>query len=136
MSSNRPFGVSFLSILLIIGGIFDVVGSIIFLLNRNNEDVQRVGDVTSGQLTGYAIAGIVIGVVVILVAFALRNGSNFARYLIGFIALLRLATLIWLVIAYHSVHWYNAFWPMALYALVFGYLFFDEDAKRFFEARA
>jgi hypothetical protein len=36
------------------------------------------------------------------------------------------------VISLHSVHWYHALWPTAIYLLVAGYLLFDEDAKAYF----
>lgn len=45
-------------------------------------------------------------------------------------------SLIWVVVAYHSIHWYTAMWALAIYALVAGYLLFDEDAKAYYAGRA
>ena len=39
----------------------------------------------------------------------------------------------WVTIAYHRVHWYDSLAPTLIYALVAGYLMFDEDAKKFFD---
>jgi hypothetical protein len=52
---------------------------------------------------------------------------------IAIIAMMRLAALIWAVIAYHRVHWYNAFAPTVILGLVVWFLLFDENARRFFE---
>jgi hypothetical protein len=132
--ANRPFGVSFLSLLLIIGGIVDVIAGILVWFNDDAEVLKSISH-TQGEIRTYAIVSIIIGVVVVLLGFALRRGSNLARTFIGLIALIRLGTLVWVVIAYHQVHWYQALWPAVIYLLVAGYLFLDEDAKAFFAGR-
>lgn len=132
-SAHRPFGVGLLSILFMIVGVLEVIGGISVLVQSNDDDFLRGVDVSSSDLQRYAIVGIIFGIIVILVGSALRKGSNWARYLVGFIAAFRLFSLIWIVLAYHNVHWYNAFWPLAIYALVFGYLFYDDDAVAYYE---
>jgi hypothetical protein len=130
---RRPFGVSLLSILIIIGGVFDVLGGILLLFERNDRESQVDFDMTSSQITWWAIGAIIIGVVAILVAVALRNGSQFARYLIAVIAAIRLISLIFALIRFDSIHWYHALVPLLVYGLVTYYLFFDKDAKGFFD---
>ena len=51
---RRPFGVGFLSILLIIAGVLDVLASLILLLHRNDDDLLNTLDVSQGNLTAYA----------------------------------------------------------------------------------
>lgn len=130
---HRPFGVGFLSLLIIIGGVLDIVAAVVLLFQRDNEDLLDAVDVSKGDIATYAIVAIVLGVVVVAVGAALRRGENWSRLLVGLIALVRLGTVVWLVAAYHHIHWYNAVWPTVLYALVAGYLFLDDDAKAYFE---
>ena len=132
---RRPFGVGFLSILVILGGILDLVGGIVLLTQRNDDDLLETIGATSSDVTTAAIVAIAFGVVVILVGSALRNGANWARMLIGIIAVVRIAGFVWLAFAYHRVHWYDSLGPVIIYSAVAGYLFFDDDAKRFFGDR-
>lgn len=129
---RRPFGISFLSLLLIVGGALDIIGGIVLLTQRNDESLLDSIGATSSDLTTYGIVAIIFGVVVILLAGALRNGSGFARLFIGFVAVARAAAFIWVAFAYHRVHWYDSLGPVLIYALIAGYLFFDDDAQEFF----
>ena len=130
---NGPFGVRLLSILIMVAGILDVVAGVFVLFQRGDDDLLAAVDVTDGDITTYGIFAIAFGVVVVLVARGLQTGANWARLLVAIIAAVRLASVIWLIVAYHHIHWYNAIWPTILYGLVAGYLFFDEDAKKFFK---
>ena len=127
-----PFGVRFLSILLYIGAILDIIAGIVLLTERNDTDLLASIGATTSDVTTYGVATIVMGVIVFLVASALRSGANWARLLIGLIAIVRVVGLIWVTIGYHRVHWYDSLGPTIIYLLVAGYLFFDEDAKAFY----
>jgi hypothetical protein len=129
---RRPFGVSLLSLLIVLGGILDIISSIFLLADSNDDDLLSELDVTSDDVTTYAWVTIIAAIIVIIVGYALRMGANWARLVIGIIALFRLASLIWVVASYHAVHWYHALWPTAIYLLVAGYLFFDKDAKAYY----
>ncbi len=127
-----PFGVRFLSILLYVGAVLDILAGILLITQRNSDDVLDSVGATSGEITTLGVITIVFGVVVFMIASALRGGSNFARLLVGVIAVVRLIALIWVSISYHRVHWYDSIAPTLVYLLVAGYLFFDDDAKAFF----
>ena len=127
-----PFGVRFLSILLYIGAILDIIAGIVLLTERNDTDLLASIGATTSDVTTYGVATIVMGVIVFLVASALRSGANWARLLIGLIAIVRVVGLIWVTIGYHRVHWYDSLGPTVIYVLVAGYLFFDEDARSYY----
>lgn len=129
--ARRPFGVSFMSLMIMALGILEAVEGFLVLFQRSNTDLLEATGVSSGQIATYAVFTIMFGVIVVLVGLALRTGQSWARYVVGVLAAVRLVSLIWVVVAYHSIHWYTAIWPMAVYALVAGYLFFDDDAKAF-----
>lgn len=128
---RRPFGVSFLSLVLVALGVLEIVAGVITLFQRGDSQLLAAIDVNASQITTYAVFTIMYGFIVMLVGLALRTGQSWARYVVGGLAAVRLASLIWVVVAYHSIHWYSALWPMVVYALVAGYLFFDDDAKAF-----
>ena len=132
-TARRPFGVGFLSILLIISGIFDVVAGIVLIaVNVDDTLRQELREVTEGSVTTYAIVTIAFGVIAILTGVGLRNGANWARGLVAGVAVGRLVVLVWAVIAYHGLHWYQAILPTALYVMIAAYLLGDEDTKRYF----
>jgi hypothetical protein len=128
---RRPFGVSFLALMLVALGVLEVVAGVITLFQRGDSQLLSAIDLTASQITTYAVFTIMYGAIVVLVGLALRTGQSWSRYVVGGLAAVRLASLIWVVVAYHSIHWYSALWPMVVYALVAGYLFFDDDAKAF-----
>jgi len=128
---RRPFGISFMSLMIMALGLLEVVGGVLLLFQRGNEELLAAVDVTSSQLTTYAVFSLMLGVIVVLGGLALRAGQSWSRYVVGVVAAVRLASLIWVVVSYHSIHWYSAIWPMVIYALAAGYLFFDDDAKAY-----
>ena len=129
---HRPFGVSLLSWILILSGALQIGGGIFLIVQRNDNDILDSVDATSSEVTSLAIATIVFGVLALVVGVAMRNGAKWARTLIGGLALLNVGLLVFAAISYHQLHWYNVAWPALFYALIAGYLFSDEDAKRFF----
>lgn len=131
-SARAPFGVRFLSILLYIGAILDIIGGIVLITQRNDNDLLDAIDATSSDVTTYGVVAIVMGVIVFLIAAALRSGANWARLLVGLIAVVRVVGLVWVTVGYHRVHWYDSLAPTVIYVLVAGYLFFDDDAKNFY----
>ena len=135
-TTSRPFGVSFLSVLIMAVGVIEIVGGMLLLVQRLNDELLATVDVTAAQITTYALFTAMFGVIVFLVGLALRNGAGWARYVVAVLAVVRLASLIWVVVAYHSIHWYTAIWALAIYALVAGYLLFDEDAKAYYAGAA
>jgi hypothetical protein len=133
---RRPFGIGLLSILIVIGGVLDIIASAFLLADRNDDDLLSELDITSDDLTTYAWITIGVAVIVVIVGYALRMGANWARLVVGLIAVFRLVSLIWVVASFHEVHWYHALWPAAIYLLVAAYLFFDEDARAYFRRSA
>jgi hypothetical protein len=131
-TSNRPFGVGFLSLLIIVIGALQLGSAIILLIERNNADVLDSLDATSSDVTAIAIAVIVSSVIAIIVGAALRGGANWARILVAVLALVNVGALVYAASSSHHLHWYNVVWSAVLYALIAGYLFFDNDSKAYF----
>lgn len=130
---RRPFGVAFLSWLFILTGLAQIIAGIVLLLVRDREDVHaQLRNVSTGEVTTIAVITIILGVISWLVAGGLRSGAGWARFLVALGAVLHAAALVWSVFSHHGLHWYQAVLPTAIYLLVAGYLYGDEDAKSFF----
>jgi hypothetical protein len=130
---HRPFGVNLLAFVLMVGGALDLIGGFLLLLEREDRSVlDRMGG-SSDEIAAYAIVTMLVGVVVIAIAAALRGGSNFARYFLAFLALIRIVGLLYAVATFAKGDWYDALVPAVIYTLIAGYLLFDKDAQAFFD---
>ena len=127
--SQRPFGVSLLSILVIIGGALDVLAGIISISARGDGDLLVELKGTEGEFTAFGTGLVILGVIAIVVGFMLWRGSDFARILIGIIAVLRLVGTIWAFASFDRQHWYEGIGSVVIYSLVAGYLLFGTTAR-------
>jgi lysylphosphatidylglycerol synthetase-like protein (DUF2156 family) len=135
---HRPFGVSLVSILMILTSLASIIGGAVLYAKRNDADFVRSAivdtgaSVDSGDVTAFAVTTFVIGVIALLVAFGLRRGSNVARFLVIVVMLANVAAAIYIATEYSEVRWFNVIVPAVVHALIAGYLWFDKDARRFF----
>ena len=163
--SRRPFGVSLLSILVIIAGVLDVLAGLEGLpvqgvlatagraapqlpanfvatdyvagevMAAQARFVVRNGDLllelkgSRGEITAFGTGLIILGVIAIVVGVMLWRGSDFARILIGIIALVRLIGTIWAFASFDRAHWYEGVGSVVIYAVVAGYLLFGTTAR-------
>jgi hypothetical protein len=128
-ASRRPFGVSLLSILVIIGGALDVLAGIISISARGDGDLLVELKGTEGEFTAFGTGLVILGVIAIVVGFMLWRGSDLARILIGIIAVLRLVGTIWAFASFDREHWYEGIGSVVIYSLVAGYLLFGTTAR-------
>ena len=127
--SRRPFGVSLLSILVIIAGALDVIAGILSVSIRGDGDLLVELKGSQGEITAFGTGLIILGVIAILVGVMLWRGSEFARILIGIIALVRLIGTVWAFASFDREHWYEGIGSVVIYALVAGYLLFGTTAR-------
>jgi pilus assembly protein TadC len=127
--SRRPFGVSLLSILVIVAGALDVIAGILSISVRGDNDLLVELKGSQGEITAFGTGLISLGVIAIVVGFMLWRGSGFARILIGIIALVRLIGTIWAFASFDREHWYEGIGSVVIYALVAGYLLFGATAR-------
>jgi hypothetical protein len=126
---RRPFGVSLLSILVIIGGALDVLVGILSVSARGDGDLLVELKGTQGEFTAFGTGLIILGAIAIVVGFMLWRGSDFARILIGIIAIVRLVGTVWAFVSFDREHWYEGIGSVVIYALVAGYLLFGTTAR-------
>lgn len=129
---HRPVGVSILSVVLMIGGVLDIIAGGLLFLERNDEKLLFRNDATPEELAAFALMTIIVGIIVIGLAAALRNGSNFARYVIAFVALVRIFALLFTVASWAKGDWFDPLVSAVVYTAVAAYLLIDKNAQDFF----
>lgn len=130
--AHRPFGVTLLSVLIIIGGALNLLGGALLLVAASDDGTLADWDATAGVVRAAGAVLLVLGLLGILVGVALRRGSNLARTLVALIAMAQLGMVIWSVAGLHSSTWYQAIAPAAIYLIVAFYLFTADEAKQYF----
>lgn len=130
--ANRPKLLGFMTWLMLISGVVQAIAGALIIIDKNDAKILDALEATSSEATSIGIAMIIAGVIAVFVASSLRTAANWARLLVGTVALLHLVGLVWAAIAYHSLHWYNVAWPALVYGLIAGYMFSDDDVKEYF----
>ncbi|WP_136709530.1 hypothetical protein [Agromyces sp. H66] len=102
MAIHRPGGVTFVAVLTWISGALDILGGTILLFQTSiASTVEQFGG--ASQLIATALAGILVGVVVIVVAVGLLRGSNGARIVVTVFEVLSILLSVFLAITYPAV---------------------------------
>ena len=121
MTGTRPFGVSLLTIIVVIYGALAVVAGILALIAGGGS-----------ALIGAAIATVIMGLIYLFVAKGLWNGSRFARFLVAVVTLLSLATGVLVLIFGDGTNARTSGAVQALIAVIVLALLFNAKAKAFF----
>lgn len=133
MSDRRvPLGVSIISILMYIGAILDIAAGIFLLIETS--EVAEAADVSESTITGAAIGLLVVGVIIGLLAWGLRSGSNGVRLLIGVVMALRIIFSIYAIIALPTARYEGVVTGIIAIVILY-FLYGSEDSKAFFEGR-
>ena len=100
--ARRPVGVTLLVVLIVIGGILQVVAGIILILGHKNATVLRETHRSTNFLLSAGIAGAAFGVIYLVVSRGLATGIGFARFIVGLISLLSLGAGLWAAVSQHG----------------------------------
>lgn len=119
MSGSRPFGVSLLTVIIVISGVLGIGAGIVALLDFGDS----VGLIS-------ALVVLLVGLVYLLVAKGLWNGSAGARLVVAIVTVLSLLNGIWMVVAAAGQRWSGAF--SVLVALIVLAILYSRRATEFF----
>ncbi|WP_426623468.1 DUF7144 family membrane protein [Leifsonia sp. McL0607] len=128
---NRPGSVTFVAVLAYINGVLNIIGGVVILFTRDS--MVRASD--AGALAGIttaAIASIILGIVILIVARGLLNGSRFAR---GLVTVVMILNAISGVLLMFSLQFFSGILEI-LWAVVMLSLLYTQRANEFFAARA
>lgn len=123
MSSPRPVGVTLVGILIVISGIFIVLGGIAGLFN--SEARLGVGLVTLSLM-------IVIGLIYLAVAKGIFSGNNFSRLLVGLLSVISLVIGVIHLIFVSGLRWSGL--VQTIFALIILGLLFSRKSTAYFTA--
>ena len=130
---TRPLGVTIVAALAIISGVMDVIGGIVLLVMQSDpEVVDRFGG--AGLLVTLAIASILFGVIMLIIAFGLLRGNATARIAATVVEIFSLASSISIGIMQPSTLPTEIL--SALLALAILLLLWSGEATRYFRGLA
>ena len=125
-----PLGISVITILMYIAAVLDIAGGAFFLIEKG--PVAEAADMGESAIVGIGIGLLVGGLIIGLLAFGLRSGSNGVRLVIAVVMVLRIAGAIYVIFAVPGGRFEGV--VGAVIALVVLYLLYgSEDSKAFFD---
>lgn len=130
--TQRPGGITLIMVLAVIGGIFNIIGGIWIVIDRDDRRLLDHANFTENGLLGTGIFAIVFGAIWILVALALGRGSRGARLVFGIIAVLNLAAGLYAMVALHGEQQWSGAFQTAIAIIVLYLLYGSERDRDFF----
>lgn len=127
---NRPGSVTFVAVLAYLNGILNIIGGVVTLFTRNSMVQSSDAGAVAG-ITTSAILSIILGIVILIVARGLLNGSRFAR---GLVTVVMILNAISGVILLFSLQFFSGILEI-LWAVVMLALLYTRRANAFFAAR-
>lgn len=128
----RPLGVTIIVVILWIQALFGIAAGIFLMVENNDPDLLRHVHASSDDLMAVGVAALVIGLVTAMFASALGRASNFARWVIGFLALLHLAGSVYSFVTLDGVTRGSAVIDGLLALIVLYFLFGEKGSEQFF----
>ena len=120
---RRPVLLSIVTILMIIAGTSAIISGIVVIVLRNDENFVRDVDESSGTITSIGVGAIISGVISILLAMALRNGSRIARALVLIYEVLHIIAAVYAIVRLdHGTYLTTSIVTIVLAVLIIYYL--------------
>jgi hypothetical protein len=129
---SRPGGVTLLVVLGLIQGIGALIFGLVVVLDKSDETVLNESGMTENTLLATGIGIMLFGVVIVLLALALRNGSNIVRWLFGIVTMLHVAGGIWGIFALRGEQQLSAALTTVFGLIILWILFGSERSDEFF----
>ena len=120
MAGARPFGVSLITVIIVISGILGVLTGVLALLNFKDN---------VGLISGLVI--LAVGLIYVLVARGLWNGSGGARLIVAIVTVISLINGIWMLITVDGQQRWSGL-GSAIVALIVLVILYSKRASAFF----
>ena len=130
---KRPLGVTIVAILAIVSGIVDIIGGVALLpVQSDAEAAERFGG--AGFLVAVAVTSIVLGAIMLVVAYGLFRGNAVSRFAATILQVISVAGSVSSGIAAPAT--LSTEIPSALLALALLFLLWTGEATRYFRGLA
>ena len=128
----RPIGVTIIVVVLWIQALLGIAAGVFLMIENNDADLLRHVDASSDDVMALGIVIVIVGVITAMFASALGRASNFARWVIGFLALLHLAGTVYSFVTLDGVTRGTALFDGLLALVVLYFLFGEKGSEEFF----
>lgn len=128
---TRPGSVTFVAVLTYINGILNIIGGVIILFTRDSM-VSASDEAAVAGITTSAILSIVLGIVILVVARGLFNGSRVSRALVTIVMIIGIVNG---VLQLFTLQFFSGIIEILWAILILG-LLFTGRANAFFAGRA
>ncbi|MFD4422861.1 hypothetical protein ACFWN7_15350 [Agromyces sp. NPDC058484] len=98
-AASRPVGVAIVSILAFISGVIDIITGILLIFEANNPEVNASFGGSGGVLAA-SIGSMILGAIVVVLAYGLWLGREVARMIVTVLQALSLIQSLFLAVAY------------------------------------
>lgn len=138
---KRPTFVTFLMAILVIQGVAGILLGVFLVVDRNDENLLRQinenellenHQLTSDHLLTIGIIGMVLGVVLVILALMLANGSNFVRWLLVLGSLGNAAYGLHSLVALHGEQQMSGSLTVVFSAMAIWLLVANDESEEFF----
>jgi hypothetical protein len=129
---KRPLLVTVIGLLAILSGISQAIFGLLFIGLRHDAKLLEDSSLTTGKITFFGIALVVIGVLTVLFAIGLLKGSRLSRDLIGLMELIGIAAAIYAIVALDSSRRTTGITTIISSVIVLYFLFGTKKAQAFF----
>jgi hypothetical protein len=119
MAGSRPFGVSLITVIIVISGVLGVMAGVLALLDFTDN---------VGLISGIVV--LAVGLVYLLVARGLWRGSGGARLIVAIVTVISLANGIWMLFTAAGQRWSGVF--SAIVAVIVLAILYSKRASAFF----
>lgn len=131
---KRPLLVTFISLLMILGGLGQFLLGCVTIASRRNTSFLKDANLTTSEATTFAIVLLALGVISVFLGLGLMGGSRLVRALVGISQVLQLAGGIYSLVTIESSQRGYGLGQIAVALIVLYFLFGTEKAKAFFSS--
>ena len=130
---RRPWNITLVAIIALLVGLLDVVGGVWLLIFRNETRYQEYIGLNASNMAVYGAFILIVGAIVLLVAFGLFGGSRLARGVIAFLSVLRIAiSVVGILLTDNTTIWGGYFGEIIIAVIVLCLLYAGERTRLFF----
>jgi hypothetical protein len=133
--ARRPFLLSLVTILMIIGAILQIIVGLVLVFASGSSDLQSDSGESAGTIVTLGLLALGFGLIQIWFAVLLRRGSRIARALVLVFEVVQIIAAIWTLIAMNAQYRVNALITIAVSVFVIWYLYGNQRSRAFFGDR-
>lgn len=127
-----PVTVILVAVFGVVEGVLAALLGVGVIVERNDPEIAGKLGYSSGWLIVYGIIAIAIGVVIAWLAISVARRNSFARWTLGFLAIVHLAGALFTVFQWYEVNPWQGVGGVVISAIVLYLLFWSRSTREFF----